>query len=242
MTRPIQILSCGRLTFGCKGISGRSFSNGLLYSQCIAQAGAVSLAIAPVTENIPLLKDLVASADGVLIQGGGDIDPLRYGEPQRVQSLYGIEKNHDELELALVRETVSQDKPLLAICRGAQVLNVALGGSLYQDLTEMPLDSLNHWNSFHTVLLDDGCRIAKSMGTRRPRTCHSWHHQALREIAADLCVVGRTTDGVVEAVEHTKRRWIVGVQWHPEANASTEPEQQGIFNNFIRACGSRTQI
>jgi putative glutamine amidotransferase len=172
----------------------------------------------------------------VLIQGGGDIDPKLYGEKQQSTKIYGIVKQHDELEIAIVHAAIQQNKPVLAICRGMQILNVALGGTLYQDLGEVLADGEAHWNTYHEILLTANSRVALAMSTISPNRSHSFHHQALNKIADDLAVTGRALDGTVEAVEHKSAKWIVGVQWHPEDDAATELEQQNLFAAFVEAC------
>lgn len=231
-----RILLPGKLTTNAAGVRGDSYSNGLRYAAAIARAGGAITTIAPVAEHLEHISDLVAGASGVLIQGGGDIDPARYGEKQSNESLYGIVDIHDELEFAVVREAIRQDKPLLGICRGMQVLNVALGGTLHQDLADVLEDRESHWNTYHPVELAGGSRIADAMRTARPLHSHSFHHQALKTVAPGLIVTGESSDGVIEAVEHSSRRWVVGVQWHPEDDAAEQSEQQNLFDVFVSRC------
>lgn len=231
-----RILLPGKLTTGATGVRGESYSNGLKYAAAIARGGGVVTTVAPLSEHLGHVESLVAASDGVLIQGGGDIDPRRYGESQRSDTVYGIVEAHDELEFAVVREAIRQDKPLLAICRGMQVLNVALGGNLHQDLGDVLPDRESHWNTYHPISLEAGSRIAAAMGTPTPDRSHSFHHQALKDVADELVVTGRAPDGVIEAVEHRTCQWVVGVQWHPEDDAAEVNDQQQLFNAFVRAC------
>lgn len=230
-----RILLPGKLTSGATGVRGDSYSNGLKYAEAIARGGGVVTTVAPLAEHIHHVEDLVSAADGVLIQGGGDIDPGRYGESQRSDTVYGIVPEHDEFEFAVVRAAIRLDKPVLAVCRGVQVLNVSLGGSLHQDLGDVLSDRESHWDTYHPIDLRPGSRIATAMGTLSPERSHSFHHQALKTIAADLQVVGRAPDGVVEAVEHKHCRWVVGVQWHPEDDASNSAVQQRLFDTLCAA-------
>jgi putative glutamine amidotransferase len=233
---PPRILLPGKLTTGANGVRGDSYSNGLKYAEAVARAGGVVTTVAPLGEHLTRVASLVAAADGVLIQGGGDVDPMRYGAARRSVTVCGTVEAHDDFEIAVVREAVRQDKPLLAICRGIQVLNVALGGTLHQDLGGVLADRESHWNTYHPITLDDGSRVAAAMGTQHPAHSHSYHHQALDEIAPGLQVTGRAPDGVVEAVEHDACGWIVGVQWHPEDDAAETPDQQRLFDAFVAAC------
>ena len=228
-----RILLPGKLTSGATGVRGDSYSNGMRYAQAIARAGGVVITIPPLAESLKHVAELVADCDGVLIQGGGDVDPLRYGESQRSDSVYGIVAAHDDLEISIVLEAVRQDKPLLAICRGIQILNVALGGTLHQDLEDVLADRESHWDTYHQISLEPNSRIAVAMGTTSPQRSHSFHHQALKTVAPDLQVVGQAPDGVIEAVEHRNSRWIVGVQWHPEDDAEHSVSQQRLFDALV---------
>lgn len=230
------ILLPGKLTTESKGIRGDSYSTGRLYSNAIANAGGVALQVPPVAQSIQSASDLVARSDGVLIQGGGDIDPKLYGQKQQSDKIYGIVNEHDKLEIAIVHAAIQQNKPVLAICRGMQILNVALGGTLYQDLGEVLANREAHWNTYHEIALTANSRVALAMRTTSPSRSHSFHHQALNEIAKDLAVTGLAPDGTIEAVEHKSTKWIVGVQWHPEDDAATEPQQQNLFAAFVDAC------
>ena len=234
-----RILLPGKLTTSASGVRGESYSNGLLYAQAVARAGGVVSTVAPLIEHLAHVVDLVAAHDGVLIQGGGDIDPARYGEAQRSDQVYGIVAAHDEFEFAVVREAVRQNKPMLAICRGVQVLNVALGSNLYQDLGDVLADRESHWNTYHPIAVNEGSRLATAIGTLAPQRSHSFHHQALKDVANELSVVAQSPDGVIEAVEHRTCRWILGVQWHPEDDAASEQDQQRLFDGFVAECQKR---
>ena len=165
-----------------------------------------------------------------MLHGGGDVDPRHYGQEPSAEQLYGIVAEHDEVELAVVRAAVEADVPMLAICRGMQVLNVALGGTL----------RAAHRQRGTLVGSTRRCRSTpahaspKAMGTESPSACHCVHHQALDRVADGLVVTGRTADGIVHAVEIDSARWIVATQWHPEDSADTDPEQQGLFDDLIR--------
>lgn len=233
------ILLPGRLTTDSKGVRGDSFSTGRLYSEAVARAGGIALQIPPVRLSVDTASELVSRCDGVILHGGGDIDPTIYGQQLRTDKIYGIAAEHDALELAIVRAVLQQNKPMLAICRGIQILNVALGGTLHQDLGEILDDGESHWDTYHEITLNAESRAAVAMQTTSPSRSHSYHHQALDEVANDLIVTGRAPDFTIEAVEHKTARWIVGVQWHPEDDASNEPEQQKLFDGFVNATRSR---
>ena len=233
------ILLPGKLSSGATGVRGDSYSNGLKYAQAIARGGGVVMTVPPLAESARHVASLVAAVNGILIQGGGDIAPERYGNSRRNETVYGIVDEHDEFEIAVVREALRQNKPLLAICRGLQVLNVALGGTLHQDIGDVLPDRESHWDTYHPIAVSEGSRLASALGTLTPEHAHSYHHQALKDVATDLIVVARAPDGVIEAVEHRTCDFVVGVQWHPEDDAATTKCQQGLFTDFVAKCGSR---
>jgi putative glutamine amidotransferase len=234
-----RILLPGKLTSGATGVRGDSYSNGLKYAQAIARGGGVVMTVPPLAESARHVASLVGAVDGILIQGGGDIAPERYGDSRRNETVYGVVDEHDEFEIAVVREVLQQNKPLLAICRGLQVLNVALGGTLHQDLGDVLPDRESHWDTYHPIAVSEGSRLASALGTLTPEHAHSYHHQALKDVATDLVVVARAPDGVIEAVEHRTCDFVVGVQWHPEDDAETTECQQRLFTDFVAKCDSR---
>jgi len=229
------ILLPGRLTTNSQGVRGESFSTGRRYSEALARAGAVTVQAQPLKQTTQAANELVSRFDGVIFQGGGDIDPRRYGQSTASDSNYGVTTEHDELEIAIMRAAIDQDKPVLAICRGIQVLNVALGGTLHQHLADVLLDGESHWDNYHEVKLEPDSKIARAMKTNLPKRSHSYHHQAIDRLAPGLVVTGRAPDQTIEAVEHASAKWIVGVQWHPEDDADSEPDQQNLFNSFVQA-------
>lgn len=232
------VLLPGRLSPEAKGVREAAIASGRRYSEGIARAGGIALTVPPLESTLAHVESLVARADAVLLHGGGDLDPTLYDQQQSTETIYGIVAEHDAVELAIVRAAIAFDKPVLAICRGIQVLNVALGGTLHQNLADAITDSDSHWDIYHPVELVEGSRVAKAMGTTKPTGGHSYHHQSIDRVAADLQIVAHSSDGVIEAVEHRTAKWIVGVQWHPEDDAATDVQQQGLFNALIAAASS----
>jgi putative glutamine amidotransferase len=224
------VLIVGRLAEPTKGVRGEPFAAGQRYFHAVERAGGMPLMLPPIPSLVDDVPDLVRRIDAIVLHGGGDVDPRHYGQAAEAEQLYGIVREHDEVELAVMRAALQLDVPTLAICRGLQVLNVAMGGTLVQHIgTE------THWMTFtHDVQLDEGSKAAQAIGTRTPAACHCVHHQALDRMASGLHVTGRTTDGLVHAAEVDGARWIVGTQWHPEDNADTDPEQQSLFDALLR--------
>jgi putative glutamine amidotransferase len=186
-----------------------------------------------------LLRTLYDLADGILLPGGPDVNPERYGQAYH-ETCKPASPERDETELTLARWTMDDGKPLFAICRGIQVLNVALGGSLYQDIQALiPGTGKHDWYPNyprdlrpHTVAVDSGSRLARILeATSLP--VNSLHHQALKDVAPDLTVVARSPDGVIEAVEAPDQPFGVAVQWHPEELARDDPRAQQLFDAFV---------
>jgi putative glutamine amidotransferase len=223
------VVIVGRQSDEAQGVRGKPFAAAQTYFRSVERASGIPLMLPPIPGLIDDVPSLLRRADAVVFHGGGDIDPRRYGQDATEESLYGIVPEHDAMELAMVSAAIEADKPVLAICRGLQVLNVALGGTLVQDI-----GSEDHWHRFTRVDLDAGSRIAKAMGTEWPGRCHCVHHQALDRLGDGLRVVGRHDDSIIHAVELDEARWIVGTQWHPEDSAAEDPQQQGLFDELIR--------
>jgi len=197
-----------------------------------------------VIEDETVLRALYERLDGLLLSGGGDVEPNRYGE-EPIRELGPVDPPRDALELPLARWAVADGKPVLGICRGVQVLNVALGGTLYQDIPAQLQSELVHDSSFtrqdwtymaHELRLAPDSQLAQIFGqTTFP--INSLHHQSLRAVAPGLHAVGWAPDGVVEAVEGNNGHFLVGVQCHPEALQSVaDPRWRALFRRFVESC------
>lgn len=228
MSAPL-VLIVGRLAGETSGVRGEPYAAGRRYFDAVARAGGIPLMLPPIPSLADEVWPLLARVDAVVLHGGGDVDPRRYGQEPTADQLYGIVPEHDEVELAVVAAALQRDVPMLAICRGLQVLNVALGGTLQQDIgTE------SHWHHFHPVTLDDDSLLAGAIGSNVVERGHCVHHQALDEVAVGLEVVGRSEDGIVHACELRSARWVVGTQWHPEDSAADDAQQQSLFDALVR--------
>ena len=166
--------------------------------------------------------------DGLLLPGGRDVDPARYGGADLHESVDDPDPAQDEADLAVAVAAIQMGIPTLAICRGMQVLNVSLGGTLVQQL---PPSAIDHRDGFHDVTLEPGCDVAVAMGAEVV-SVSSYHHQAIDRVGAGLRVVGSAGDGCIEAVAH-ERGHVLAVQWHPEDDAHDVPAQQALFDRLV---------
>jgi putative glutamine amidotransferase len=209
------------------------------YIQAVKQAGGIPVLI-PIELSDAELDELLPRLDGLLLPGGSDIDPaLFHGRPH--PEVYGIEPDRDRAELHLTRRAVELDKPFFGICRGIQVINVALGGTLYTHIADQFSGAMRHdWypgfpreNLAHTVRVADGSQLAAILGTCRVET-NSLHHQGVDLVAPGLKAVAWAPDELVEAVELPGHRFGLGVQWHPE-NLQAYGEMRALFEAFINS-------
>jgi putative glutamine amidotransferase len=206
------------------------------YVHAVRRAGALPWLIPP---GEPRLEELLGHLDGLVLSGGGDVDPDLYGGA-RHPTLYGIDRERDATELELARAAFERRLPTLGICRGCQVANVAFGGSLIEHLPDEVGEELAHRgevpgsSSLHPVELAPGSRVARIVGDLFPHVSSS-HHQALRRVAEGFAVVGRARDGTIEAVERADHPFYLAVQWHPEETAARDPDQQRLFDALVAA-------
>lgn len=230
-----HVLIVGRLSPESRNVRGEAFAAGQRYFHAVERAGGIPLMLPPIPALTDRIADSMRRFDALVLHGGGDVDPRRYGEEPTAEQLYGIVDEHDEVELAVVRAAIDADLPMLAICRGMQVLNVALGGTLVQHI-----GSDDHWFCTHPVTIEPGSKLAGAVGSTDAVACHSVHHQAVGRLGEGLRLVARGHDGMPEAIEANAGRWTVAVQWHPEDTADTDPQQQRLFDELVRQAVSRT--
>lgn len=224
------------------------YGNVIEYLQAIEAAGGAPILI-PLTTNDEALNSVYQQIDGVLLAGGEDIDPACYGAP-RHPKLGDPDPLQDDVEIALTRWALRDGKPVLAICRGIQLLNVALGGTLYQDIPSEIEGALNHNESTdrqdmahlaHPIVIERDSRLADLLGATGALV-NTLHHQALRDVAPALRVTARAPDGIVEAVEAMSPGWVVGVQCHPEMLwNSADPRWARVFQAFVGAAGENVE-
>jgi len=209
------------------------------YVRALVAAGCAPVLI-PLIDDQDRLRAIYERLDGIVFPGGADVAPQEYGE-EPIDNLNVIEAPRDRTELTLARWAYEDNLPTLGICRGQQLLNVALGGSLYQDLLHQGVTQVEHSEAhgqgraglIHRVRLDPESRLAQLID-ETSIDVNSLHHQAVKKIAAPLTITGKSDDGVIEAIESPERRFFIAVQWHPE-EIDDLPWVRRLFSGFARA-------
>ena len=213
------------------------------YAQAIEDLGGIPFILPPI-ENSILQARLLDGIDGLLISGSGpDLDPRFYGERKKIRFSL-MDRKRALFELSLARKAVRRDLPVLGICGGLQSLNVALGGSLIQDIPEQVSGALTHRkkitrsSSLHWVTINPRTRLRRILGQRSIRV-NSSHHQAACRVANGLIVNALASDGIVEGVESPHSRFVVAVQWHPELLYRKDESARKLFRSFLRAAARK---
>lgn len=204
------------------------------YADSVRRAGGVPVLIPSGEVHF---DELLKRLDGIVLAGGGDIDPQRY-QGQMHETIYMLDEERDRSELALAQKILETQIPTLAICRGLQIINVLLGGSLHPHLPDVYGEEINHRlpprePTPHPVTLTPGCNLARLLQTEECEIS-SWHHQSVKETGKGLQVVAKAADGVIEALELPSHPWFYAVQWHPELTAATDPTQQRLFDELVK--------
>ncbi len=217
------------------------------YLQAIIDSGGLPVVL-PILDDDEMIAELAGSLSGLVLAGGPfDIHPRHYGE-RPIKELGETKENRTRFELAVTREALGLDMPVLGICGGMQAINVAFGGSLYQDIKRQVRKAGPHEQKkprnepAHKVIIGQGTRLSEVMFERRDsrdRTAqvNSTHHQAVKETGKGLIVNAAAPDGVIEGIESPAHSFVIGVQWHPELLYPRMKEQARIFEAFIRAAG-----
>jgi putative glutamine amidotransferase len=219
----------------------RSFCMGRRYVESLIAAGGAPV-LAPVTLNEHETRMLYEQCDGVLLAGGGDVDPAEFQEPPH-EKTGRIDRDRDHAEFLVSRWAMAENKPLFGICRGIQTLNVACGGTLVQDIPsqwQSPLRHNGHYEGahrddvLHTVHVEPGSCVWQMLGQSEVGV-NSFHHQAVKRVADEFVITARSPDGIIEAIEHPARRFAAAVQWHPEEMSATRQDMLALFIAFVRA-------
>ena len=197
----------------------------------------------PILKDVSAIREQVKLLDGLILSGGRDVDPHFYGE-EPLEKLEAIFPERDVHEMALIKAAIDLKKPILAICRGMQILNVTYGGTLYQDISYAPGEHIKHYQigspyqATHTIKIDKNSALFKMADKMEIERVNSFHHQALKQVAKGLKVVATAPDGIIEAVEAENEDgiFVMGVQFHPEMMFDKSTFARGIFKKFINIC------
>ena len=219
-------------------------SIGTRYTDAIEYAGGTPILL-PMIQNDLCLADFLSVIDGLLLSGGVDVDPFLYGEEPRPEQ-GRIDVARDCAEMSLIPRAMEVDLPILAICRGIQVLNVAAGGTLYQDASMFSNTVLKHRQeapgsyATHAIDVQEGSHLQNILGQSEIRV-NSFHHQAVRDLASGFAVSAAARDGIVEGIESRHHSFIIGVQFHPELMWQNNPPIASLFVAFINAAKAYNQ-
>lgn len=207
------------------------------YVNAIIESGGIPYII-PIVEDEKIIEEQIKNIDGLLLSGGQDVNPLIYNE-EPCKELGIISPKRDFFDICLIKYAMKKNKPILGICRGSQILNVANGGSLFQDLKYIESSYIKHNQNHspnlttHSVIIKDDSKLRKFF--EKTILVNSFHHQAIKKVGDNLKISALSKDGVVEAIESKDNRFIIGIQWHPEMLAKNNENMKNLFKNFIKA-------
>jgi putative glutamine amidotransferase len=209
------------------------------YVKSVMMAKGLPILI-PVCDDICLAGEYIEGLDGLLLTGGEDVSPLAYGE-NPIKEVDYFSPVRDEFEIRLFKRALEKNIPVLGICRGLQIMNTALGGTLYQDIFSQVKDCLGHFprplpvdELYHTVQIEKNSCLHKVFG-KDTINVNSYHHQSVKEPAADFQVTARSSDGIIEGIEHKHKAFAVAVQWHPEDLTQKHPLFIKLFDALMKA-------
>lgn len=235
MTRPVIGITCDYDWKNERNILNSGYVEG------VYKAGGLPMLIPFVNPTTTIAKDIISNIDALLLTGGQDLDSYYFGEAPHPK-IGNINPYRDELEFALVKEAVYKDIPILGICRGCQLMNVFMGGDLYQDITSQVSNrslichdqNAPRWFAIHEVFIKEDTMLKSILVSDSIRT-NSFHHQAVRQLGSGLVVNSFTDDGVIEGFESTNLKFFMGIQWHPECMLNEYPITLELFEGFVNA-------
>lgn len=211
------------------------------YISAVEKAGGVPIII-PVNINRDSIKSQIDLVDGLIISGGADINPILYKEEPLVGLGY-FNTDNDEFDIIATRIALIQDKPILGICRGLQVLNVCLGGTLYQDINHVESSYIKHFQQAkrcmgsHSITISEWSKLAEILGT--DSTVNSFHHQSVKDLGKGLVVTASSKDGIIEAIELKGEKYAMGVQWHPEEMVNDNEKMLLLFKRLVEVASQK---
>lgn len=238
MTTPVRPLIAVPARF-CATTSALRYAaevNARALIEAVWRAGGEPASIHPAPSSDSEVPSRLARFDGVLLPGGGDLAPHRYGAADTHDSVYDVDEVQDAFDLEVARTALASGLPLLAICRGLQIVDVALGGTLEQDMGGPERD---HRHVVHPVAIRRGTLLEQATGAQKVEAS-CYHHQRVDRLGAGLEITARAADGTAEGLELPGAAgWFTAVQWHPEDTAHEDPAQQGLFDALVRAAADR---
>jgi putative glutamine amidotransferase len=239
MSTPPRVVIPARFSASASAHRYRALSTARTLSEGVLRAGGEPLTVHPwAPAGEPTATEIarrLSFADAVLLPGGGDVSPQLYGEQPASSTVYDVDVEQDAFDLAVARWALGAGVPLLAVCRGFQLVNVALGGNLEQHMTRP------HTHIVHTVSAEPGSALAALTGLEFTVSC--FHHQRVRRLGEGMLPVAFAADGTVEAaVLDDGRGWFLGVQWHPEDTIDTDTVQLGLFEAVVAAARQRVGV
>ncbi|HEY0073693.1 MAG TPA: gamma-glutamyl-gamma-aminobutyrate hydrolase family protein [Abditibacteriaceae bacterium] len=244
MKRPIILITAGRKNESAGDSKPQTVWNGcdIDYTQSVARSGGAPLLLPCITDEQTAIASLKA-ADGLLLTGGGDILSLNYGEEPHLTSAWQ-DPTRDANEIALTRVALEKGIPILGICRGLQLLNVALGGTLIQDIPSQVPNSIKHYGAgltttlLHSIDIEPDSLLHQVLGNGK-MAVNSYHHQAAKDVAPGLKINSRAKDGVIEGLESSEGKPVLSVQFHPEEIADVYPQFQPLFDWLVLEAGKK---
>ena len=239
--KPYIGITCGEIRNQVEPWSPITYGQSRTYVEVVLAAGGVPVLL-PLSDDTAVLRQLFELCGGILFAGGNDIDPALYGQDPIAETV-DVSKRRDSQESLLLDWTLADNKSMLGICRGMQLVNIKLGGSLYQDIGKLLPNARDHESSTHAKSLTHtahmlriapGSKFSSAVGVSTIET-NSHHHQAVDELGSGLVASAWAEDGLIEALEHSERQFIVGVQSHPESLTHHVPAWQSLFKAFVQA-------
>lgn len=238
--RPIIGITCKTTDWW----TGAGNGLGVGYISAIEHAGGIPILL-PLIQDDSCIAESFSLLDGLLLPGGPDVDPLLYAEePQPVMGQLDVSK--DRVEMSLIPRALELDLPILGVCRGIQILNVAAGGTLYQDVSMSSSNALKHRQeapgsyATHAISIQEGSRLLEILGQSEMRV-NSFHHQAVKEPASGFVISAVTQDGIIEGIESPHHSFVIGVQFHAELMWQSNSSVNNLFAAFIRAAEAYKQ-
>ena len=242
--RPLIGITCSRVIGGAWGQYDPGHFMDYAYEeycQAIHHCGGASVIIS-VPQSRETFRTIFDRLDALLLSGGPDVNPKFYGE-QPLAGLGEIDEDLDRMEIEAAQMAFEQDLPILCVCRGIQVLNVSRGGTLYQDIPSQVKEGINHTQKAdksvltHSIQIEEKTRLY-GIFKRKKIWVNGKHHQAIKDLAQGLLISARAGDGIIEAVEHPPKRFVIGVQWHPEGTWKNDLYSKKLFRAFVQAAAA----